>query len=333
MNKMVSVIMPNYNGEKFISDAISSVLNQTYSEYEVIVVDDGSTDNSINIIKKFVCDKVKLYRRGEYYPKGANACRNIGIQKSRGEYVVFLDSDDLLSECCLENRVKIMNANSNINFAVFNSKKFWEDKDKGVVFTRLSGFDPIRHFMCTDNLWQTSSVIWKKSFLLDIGGFNLNYQRLQDPEMMMRALLKTGNDYRLFADSEADTYYRRPPKLGKFKMSRSYYANLQFVNDFYNEDNINYIDGFNTSFMFYLVLKMHYQYAESDEDKKNFFSAVQKLIKYNSSLKNNIFLKIAKNDALFKFFRRGVFTFGLRAYFLVLEKKAKKEYNENEKKI
>lgn len=87
-----SIIMPAYNAEEFIEDAISSVLNQTYSNYELIVIDDCSTDNTYQIIKKY--PSIKLLQTPVNSRQGA--ARNIGLDNCSGDYIMFLDSDDSL---------------------------------------------------------------------------------------------------------------------------------------------------------------------------------------------------------------------------------------------
>jgi glycosyltransferase involved in cell wall biosynthesis len=90
--KMVSVILPVYNCERYVKDAIESILDQTYKNFELIVVDDGSTDNSIKIIERFRSSSVKIIRQENL---GAGAARNSGLEIAGGEYFAFLDSDDL----------------------------------------------------------------------------------------------------------------------------------------------------------------------------------------------------------------------------------------------
>lgn len=87
---LVSVIIPNYNYGRFLSQAIESVLNQTYSRIELIVVDDGSTDNSVNIAKKYGSSLRLLQQQNA----GVSAARNLGLQATNGEFICFLDSDD-----------------------------------------------------------------------------------------------------------------------------------------------------------------------------------------------------------------------------------------------
>lgn len=93
MNEMVSVIVPVYNASLYIADTIMSVLQQTYTDLELVLVDDGSVDNSRKVIEGFSSDKVKLY--SNEHKKGAAGARNTGIEKARGRYIAFIDADDL----------------------------------------------------------------------------------------------------------------------------------------------------------------------------------------------------------------------------------------------
>lgn len=87
----ISTVIPSYNREKTIKRCIDSVINQTYPVYEIIVVDDGSTDRTLDIIKREYGDRVKVFRQNH---KGAQAARNTGICAAHGKYIAFLDSDD-----------------------------------------------------------------------------------------------------------------------------------------------------------------------------------------------------------------------------------------------
>ncbi len=106
---MISVIMPAYNGEQFIAQSIMSVLNQTFTDFELIVVDDGSTDRTAEIVSKIQRqdDRVKFFRQEN---SGQAAARNIGISKSQGDLIAFLDQDDLWIEQKLELQTKAIEA-------------------------------------------------------------------------------------------------------------------------------------------------------------------------------------------------------------------------------
>lgn len=89
---MISVIVPLYNKEHHIEKSINSIINQTYSNFEVIIIDDGSSDNSLNIIRTIVDARIKIITQPN---AGVSAARNRGINESKGEYITFLDADDL----------------------------------------------------------------------------------------------------------------------------------------------------------------------------------------------------------------------------------------------
>lgn len=119
MNKtpLVSIITPNYNGQKFIKEAINSVLSQTYENWEMLIVDDGSTDSSTPIVKSYTkTDKrIKLLKTDLLnFPKlnrGPAAARNTAIKKASGHYIAFLDSDDLWHPEKLEKQIDFMKKN------------------------------------------------------------------------------------------------------------------------------------------------------------------------------------------------------------------------------
>lgn len=115
-NKTVSVIIPVYNAEKFIEETIQSVLNQTYEDIEIILVDDCSKDNSREIIKEYA----KKYKNIIYYLQeknfGAAVARNKGLDLAKGRYIAFLDSDDLWYSEKIEKQINFMRKNNNVAF-------------------------------------------------------------------------------------------------------------------------------------------------------------------------------------------------------------------------
>ena len=102
MDELISVIVPVYNAEKYIEHCIQSLLEQTYKNFELILVNDGSKDRSLELCKAFAEKdrRVKVYDRQN---GGASAARNTGLERMEGQYVVFVDSDDYVSKSYLEN--------------------------------------------------------------------------------------------------------------------------------------------------------------------------------------------------------------------------------------
>jgi len=105
---LVSIIIPLYNAEAYIAECIKSVLAQTWPNIEVIIIDDGSTDNSAALAETFASDTVRLYRQAN---KGASAARNYGLKQAKGKYIQFLDADDLLSADKIEAQVGLLEQN------------------------------------------------------------------------------------------------------------------------------------------------------------------------------------------------------------------------------
>lgn len=114
MQPKVSIVVPCYNAAEFIAETLSSVFQQSYTDYEIIVVDDGSTDKSADIIKQITHPALQ-YQRQEN--SGVSSARNKGLEKARGEYILFLDADDLLETDFLKTRIEVLEKNKNLVFA------------------------------------------------------------------------------------------------------------------------------------------------------------------------------------------------------------------------
>ncbi len=198
--------MPSFNKAKYISESINSVINQTYTNWELIIVDDCSNDDSQEIINLFASkfDNIKTYFNLEN--KGANYCRNLGIERAKGSYIIFLDADDLLAKDCLENRIlKIQN--TNFDFCVFTMQVFFKKVGDSNSTWKPNSKKPLNDFLFHKLPWQTMQPIWKTDFIRSIGGFNQDFGRMQDVELHTRALL---TDHVLFKQivDKPDCYYR-----------------------------------------------------------------------------------------------------------------------------
>lgn len=167
---LVSIIIPVFNRKALVKETLQSLLYQTYQNWEAIVVDDGSTDGSFELLKEFEKKdhRIKSYQR-DRFPKGAQVCRNLGIDRAKGEFVVFLDSDDLLANYCLEKRVSFMEENPTVDFAVFTVITFEKEPgDLNILWNVFNEKDDLQRFLSSDSPWQTSSPIWRKNFLKQI---------------------------------------------------------------------------------------------------------------------------------------------------------------------
>lgn len=127
--KKVSIVVPIYNCEDFIEETLLSIKGQTYSDYEVLLIDDVSKDNSIDIIKKVVGDDDRFKIISLEKNQGAAVARNTGIKASEGMYIAFLDSDDIWHSDKLEKQISFMEEN-NYDFTFTAYNKIDEDIKK-----------------------------------------------------------------------------------------------------------------------------------------------------------------------------------------------------------
>lgn len=127
IENLVSIIMPTYNSEMYIKKSINSVLRQTYKNWELIIVDDCSTDTTKKIIRSINDERIKLFELTKN--QGAAVARNTGLKKARGEFIAFLDSDDLWKPEKLTLQVKYMKKN-NYKFTSTNYEEIDEHGDK-----------------------------------------------------------------------------------------------------------------------------------------------------------------------------------------------------------
>lgn len=125
MNDLVSIIMPSYNTGRFIYDSIKSVQNQTYSSWELIIVDDCSTDNTYEVVAQFLADKRIRYLRNDIN-SGAAVSRNKALREAKGKWIAFLDSDDLWVPDKLEKQIKFMEDND-YHFSYTNYEEIDEE--------------------------------------------------------------------------------------------------------------------------------------------------------------------------------------------------------------
>lgn len=131
MKYLVSIIVPMYNSEKYIARCIDSLLEQSYENIEIIVVDDGSSDNGVEIIKKYTDNRINIYQKKN---EGVSATRNFGIEKSNGDFVLFVDSDDYVSK----DIVKIMldKVNNIKSMVLCNNDEIWHNRiEKRILFS------------------------------------------------------------------------------------------------------------------------------------------------------------------------------------------------------
>lgn len=188
---LVSVLMVNYNHADTIEKSIRSVLEQTYSKLQLIIVDDGSTDNSVEIIKSIKDPRIELYEEKEN--RQICAVTNFGMKRVRGEYFARIDSDDLWEQNKLELQLKYLKEHPEQKIC-FTRAAIIDEKDQ-IIDSELEKLYAVNYesqeewletFFFIGNCLPMTSVLMTTKIMLEIGNFNIAYRQLHDFDYWIR---------------------------------------------------------------------------------------------------------------------------------------------------
>ncbi|WP_026952176.1 glycosyltransferase family 2 protein [Algoriphagus mannitolivorans] len=163
MESLVSIIIPTFNRAHTLARAIESVRDQSYSNWECLVIDDFSTDNSIELVHDFsrLDNRVFIFKN---ISKGANPARNLGLKKAKGQYVIFLDSDDALEPKMIEESLKQLKFSREPDLAISHTKIYIGDKFIHVA-DKVNSVDLFLDFLKKKVKWPINSVLIRREFL------------------------------------------------------------------------------------------------------------------------------------------------------------------------
>lgn len=182
---MITVIIPSYNSAHMVSDTLHSVLASTTTDYEVIVVNDGSSDDTTEVISPFLHDKRIRYIEQEN--KGLSGARNTGIKYAKGKYLVFLDSDDLILPDKLQIQSTYLDQHPEIDSVFSDSQWFVEDDfndTRPVTFPVYTG--NVLPQLLFGNFMHVNSVMVRTEKVREIGCFDVNFKELEDWDLWLR---------------------------------------------------------------------------------------------------------------------------------------------------
>jgi len=199
---VVSVVMSTYNREKYICDAIKSVLDQTYKDFELVIIDDGSTDETLKKINFFKDDRIKYYYQDN---AGQNSARNAGINLSHGKYIAMIDSDDIWHKDKLKKQVEILDKNHDIGL-VYCGTVFIDENNGSVYKKPLVGYkgDILDKLLMTNFLYNGSCPLFRKNCTEKVGLFDTSFKRMTDWEFYLRFSIY----YKFWGIEEYLLYYR-----------------------------------------------------------------------------------------------------------------------------
>ena len=315
----VSIIIPNYNKSKYIEQTISSVFNQKYKDWECIIIDDFSSDNSVSIISSLIKNEKRFHLIKNLSNKGANFSRNLGLKKSKGDFVIFLDADDVLHKNCLFLRVKLLLSHSDLDFGVFPVGTFYNFLgDNDFIWDDFKGIH-LERFLYHDLPWLICSVIWKRKTILELEGFNPHFYKMQDVELHSRALLNNNIIYKTFPKYKPDVFYRINHEritnkfnfcINDIKSKHLFIESFHNLLSIYNPKQIKFLRG--TLFETYNLIFNFYSNNFINNDQLKYL--LQNILKSNDLLQKKILSKPIK--VLYLFFRKNNFYFsGMNKFF------------------
>jgi len=221
---VVSVVVATHNHAHFLPECLASVKAQTYEDYELIVVDNGSVDNTKEIVYNLAWDKLKYYYQED--TGSVAGSRNTGIRLARGKYIAFLDSDDLWHERKLEEVMKLLEGNSEID--IISHAMFQKEEGKEKIFMSVG---PLRKnmfaFLLGGNRLLGSATVVKKNVLCEVQGFNerKDFVHAEDYDLWLKIAYSNG---KFFFISEP---------LGEYRIHASNLSR-DFVTVFQHEINV-----------------------------------------------------------------------------------------------
>ncbi|QCT22029.1 glycosyltransferase [Jejubacter calystegiae] len=168
---MISIIITIYNREKTIKAALLSCLEQNSNDYEIILVDDGSTDKSVDVISSYIDNKKIFYLHQEN--RGAAAAKNKGAEIARGEYILFLDSDDALFDQNVISDISDIIYTKDVDFLCYSNIMIEKDNNRFIQREKIKSGDIKKHlFESPLNYAGKPPYVFKKSFFINAGGFD-----------------------------------------------------------------------------------------------------------------------------------------------------------------
>lgn len=278
---MFSVVIPLYNKELSIKNTIQSVLNQTYQDFEIIVINDGSTDNSAKIVESISDDRIRLVNQSN---QGVSAARNCGIRVAINQWVAFLDGDDLWKDNHLEEINKMINLFPDEKVYVTSFK--YSDERRMFRYPRKNTIFEIDNYFkeaLKESLIWTGVVTINKTCFDNIGFFDETMNRGEDTDLWV----SLARNYYIVKSSVITAIYRveaenRTNLSKNLESTYVYHINFDKIRDF---DERNYFKE--------MVANMLYQYARS-KDLNNF----QKLKKRYPSISYSTLIKYSTKHVL-----------------------------------
>ncbi|MGB6298578.1 MAG: glycosyltransferase [Rivularia sp. (in: cyanobacteria)] len=265
---LISVIIPVFNGEKTIKETINSILNQTFQNIELIIVDDGSKDKTLEIIEKISDSRIKIF---SYANAGLSASRNRGISQAKGEYISFIDADDLWTPDKLQAQWQALQENPQAAVAyswtdyIDESSKFFKlgrrIKVNGDAFSKLLLFNFLEN--------GSNPLICQKA-LEKVGGFDESLTAAEDKDMWLRLAA----NYEFVCVEKPQILYRTSTTSMSTNLKRQEVASLKVIERGFSYPKAEKLQDLKKQSLSYLYQYLTFKAIEAPPQQRQTFTAV-----------------------------------------------------------
>jgi len=185
---LITVLINSYNGEKTIYQAIKSALSQTYKNYIILIIDDASSDNTVNLIKKFKNKKIKLYRNKKNI--GLGKSRVLAQSKIRSEYVCILDQDDTWNKNKIKNQLKLFLKDKKVGLVATGYKLI--DENNKIISLENTYYDKKNfiNYLSSKNIFAHSTIMYRTKYAKSVGWYSNKLMYAQDYDLTIKILEK-----------------------------------------------------------------------------------------------------------------------------------------------
>lgn len=230
----VSIIIPMYNSEKYIERCIDSILSQTYKDFEIIIINDGSTDNSLKICEKYRDDRLKIFSKKN---EGVGAARNYGLDIADGDYILFIDSDDCIDEDYL---LRLIESNNIYNADLIESGARVHLENDHCIYpyqkdSQITVFDNkeyIKNFL----LFKTNISVWGKLYKKElIGNTRFKKMNINEDFFFTWEIVKKTDLYVENLNTNYNYYLDKPNSLSKAPFSYENMSLIVYINQVIND--------------------------------------------------------------------------------------------------
>lgn len=228
----ISVVVPAYNVSSYIEDALKSLQSQSFKDFEVLIVDDGSTDNTADVVKPYLANDSRFHLL-QKQNGGLSSARNYGIRHARGEYIALLDGDDVYHPDKLANHYLHLEKNPNVG-VVYSASKAIRDDGKP-TYIHLSGkpidSDPLKALLCKNFVGHGSNAVFRRCLIDEIDEFDESLRSYEDLDFWLR-VAATGK-WQFQLEPKVLCYYRVRPSGLSFNVLQMQLCSQQVIKGAY----------------------------------------------------------------------------------------------------